>query len=294
MAKTIKQPTAKPEPVFPNARFRSHMPFFDGERLLFSYSENPVQRHVPNEGTIWQTMADNPRMREHFADLPRYSHITYRAWRLFHCPWDNRKPMRLDTGLPEGTVECSPAMYEDSKGVYVSFIGGVPTSRGPAYRLYLMEGRTLESLSPAKPVEVHGTWVGFVSASYICIGRRGGVTLIERSNNKHINFDVSLERLLRVSYRADEPTTLLITGMDNQHNIVSITHDISAKKSTATNTTKKIQSTSLAYKPSIYGNEMISAEKGEGKVEPYELVVQPYELAKSQQNVSIAKESKTT
>jgi hypothetical protein len=97
------------ERVFPGVGFKSHMPFFDGETLVFCRSDEPVRREFECGGTIWERMRTNRALAEHFRDLPRSRSIEYRAWKLYYTAWKKREPCRLVTGLPDDAVECSPA-----------------------------------------------------------------------------------------------------------------------------------------------------------------------------------------
>lgn len=272
---------AEATPVFPTLQMNTHMPFFDGNYLLFSGSENVVQKDIPNSGTIFRRMATDRRLREHFAGLSPTSRVAHRAWKLFYCTWKDRQPVRLSTGLPSEYIECSPAMYQDNGHTYVSFIGGALANRGFVYHLYIMDGESLSRLSNAVLAVPGATRIGFVSKKYICVSGSQGLAITERSTGKITYLRPSLPRIARVTFRAEDADTLVITGFDAAGAAKTLLYSLPAKK------TQDVQATIPAYKSSVFGTEMVTARRVEAGVEPYRLFSAPFTVADSKETVLV-------
>ena len=73
--------------VFPGLGFKSHMPFFDGQMLVFCRSDEPVRREFECGGEIWERMWTNRALAEHFRGLARTRWLEYRAWKLYFTSW---------------------------------------------------------------------------------------------------------------------------------------------------------------------------------------------------------------
>lgn len=272
---------ADPTPVFPALQMNTHMPFFDGKYLLFCGSEHVAQQEFPNRGDIFRRMLKDQGLREHFASLPKASRVSYRDWKLYYCLWASRQPTRLNTGLPQDYIECSPSMYQDAGQVYVSFISGTLSERGPDYYLYTMSGPSIDRLSTAVRAVPAPTFFGFINKKYICVSHQQGISLTDRDTKKQTILTCSLQRILRVSYRAETPDILLITGVG----------DDQAPKTLHYNPTNKvvddIRSSVPVYKSSIVGDQLVVAVRSGTAVEPYQLMSSSYSLGESKEKLRI-------
>lgn len=125
-----------------------------------------------------------------------------------HYVGDDGLPRRLQTGLPNDAVECSPAAWHDNAGWHVSFIaGGIKGNR--LFRLYRMDGPSLDALSA--PVALGMARSGFVYRDRMVIGEvRDRIHITEPAEDQTI--ELPGVDILRVGYRADEPELLLISG----------------------------------------------------------------------------------
>jgi hypothetical protein len=162
----------------------THMPFVvNPEILLFSLGcSNP---HFPNKD--W-----------------RVGYIDARAqtWRL------------LDTGLPAGTVECSPSAYIDfsTNKIVVCFLASTPAC--PTYFMYKMVGSSWDSLCGAFAVGAP-TYHGFVNNELFVTSR------FFPNNDIHIRIETRTGRITRlaalsqyihkISYVSGQPTKIIVS-----------------------------------------------------------------------------------
>ena len=116
--------------VFPDLKSATNMPFFDGEVLTFCQSTQELKVTFPNSGTIFKRMRSNKILAARFKDIPRFSEISYRPWKLAYCNWKDKIIHAVPTGLPSGVIERSPTFYREGSKVHLSFISGVPTNIG--------------------------------------------------------------------------------------------------------------------------------------------------------------------
>lgn len=131
--------------------------------------------------------------------------------------------VRLNTKQPEDATECSPtAEYVDGQW-RISFIaGGAESDR--LFRLYqYIDAKVTMVKEPA--------YVGFVNQKMLVHGGREKMFTIELAGGavKKIFESPNLEELLRVSYDAERPYRLLISGRYNGR-ICSWIYDLSNEK----------------------------------------------------------------
>lgn len=102
-----------------NQGLYTHMPFIFSEDILL-FSVGLENKKYP--GRDWRIGYINSATHE---------------WRLFN------------TGLPEGSIECSPTAYFDTANnrLVVCFLASTPTNQ--AYRMYRLFGNSFDSLSQA-------------------------------------------------------------------------------------------------------------------------------------------------
>lgn len=182
------------------------------------------------------------------------------VWKTF-VKFGDREPIRIDTGFPAATVECSPTAWQDEAGWHVTLIAG-GSQENQAYWLYRMDGETLTSLGTPQPVI--RTSVGFQYRDRIVSGSRGtGACGFIKVTDAAGTLDISLPgvTLYRVSYRADAPDMLLISGeRESVREIVAVEYNL------VTGEQNEIEiAGQQPYKPTFYGDEVIYAERiGDG------------------------------
>jgi len=269
------------EPVFPHATFKSHMPFFDGRTLVFCRANAPRERTVAHGGAIWQIMDERPHLRAHFAQLPRSSVVRYQPWELAYVDWTNRQhARRIETGLPEGTVHCCPAFYRQGSDIQMSFVAGVPAESGLLYHLYHMSGPSWEHLGAPRRVCERPVRFGFISPHHVCVGGKRQVLLTNRTTGQGLTLSYSLKRIYRVSFRADQSASLLVTGMDERDVELTLLHRLDSDE------VWEVQGASHVYKSTVYGDRLVFAQRGDSGFEDRHLRHGPYTLRPSKILVS--------
>ena len=128
-------------------------------------------------------------------------------WKLHRL--DDGEWIRIETGCPADATECSPtAEYADGRW-RISFIaGGAESDR--LFRLYeMVDGIVTVAKEPA--------FVGFVNHKMLVHGGRGRSFTIEMAGGavRKIFEADGLDELFRVSYDAERPHRLLISGRFN-------------------------------------------------------------------------------
>jgi hypothetical protein len=182
-------------------------------------------------------------------------------WKLFYSVNDG-EPIRLNTGLPESGTECSPTAWNDKTGWHLSFIAIDETG---IYRLYRMDGQTLDTLS--QPVSLRIARSGFVYQDRIAVGEIQDVIHVHDTNGDH-KIEIPGAFLYRISYRADEPDKILISGdwIGENEDPFTIEYDL------VDDSQRYIECEGRgAYKCTIYGDEILYAEKTGKKFEHRQL-----------------------
>jgi hypothetical protein len=175
------------------------------------------------------------------------------CWRL-HYIIGNEKPQRLETGFPQGTIECSPTAWEDTSGWHVSFVSnGEPN--GMIYRLYRMDGPTLDQLS--QPISLRIARTGFVYQDRIAVGEIQDVVHVHDTNGDR-KIVVPGAFLYRISYRADAPDKLLISGdwIGETGDVFCIEYDLTTDEQRYIECDGK-----PAYKCTIFQDDVLYAER---------------------------------
>lgn len=127
-------------------------------------------------------------------------------WKLHH--FENNRWKRIDTNFPEDATECSPtAEYDIENDKWkISFIaGGYESDR----KFYLYKIDDLENPLPEKISQAD---VGFIFKNKIVYGGRTGELYISDGNGERSLSFKNIEYLYRVSYNANNPQELLISG----------------------------------------------------------------------------------
>jgi hypothetical protein len=269
------QTTPEVRSVFPEGGPSSHMPFFDGNTLVFSQSGSLREQAFQRGGSIWQTVSRNPALAERFEGLPKTQQITFRAWKLAYCDWNDKLIRPLITGLPEDGVECSPAFYKEDGKIYLSFVGGTHSKSGLTYKLYTASGVDLAHMEPAKPLPNLPVFFGFVSPHHVCWGIHNTLRITEKATGNTFTFETSFGRVVRASFLASDPSKLLITGLNADRTHATVIYDLS---------TEGISDVSVCgdvYKSSIYEDQIIFARTTGQKFESRELCHGAYTLSPS-------------
>jgi hypothetical protein len=178
------------------------------------------------------------------------------VWKLY-VSIDRKEPQRIETGLPEQNIECSPTAWQDDAGWHLSFIG---QDERDVYRLYRMDGKMLQQLS--KPVSMRMARTGFVYQDRLAVGEIQDIVHIHDNNGDH-KIEIPGTFLYRVSYRADHPNKILISGdwIGEHEEPFTIEYDLDTDLQRYLEIETENGTIAGAYKPTIYGNEIIVAEK---------------------------------
>lgn len=154
-------------------------------------------------------------------DENRHPTTRSRRWKVWSLV--NGKDRRLETGLPDDTTECSPTCWSTRHMVHVTFIAG-GGKKDPLYKLYRMDGPTLESLNLAYPIQC--TRTGFVRGSRMVYADPLNIIHI-RQTGRDMDLEIPGAIIYRVTYRADQSDILLISGQWHlEGDVFSIEYDI--------------------------------------------------------------------
>ncbi|SDT89486.1 hypothetical protein SAMN05444156_0510 [Verrucomicrobium sp. GAS474] len=227
----------------------THMPFLDGETLVFCRADNFIEKTF-GQGASFPKEADR---------VPTNRSFLYRPWKLAFCAWKNGHARSIQTGLPVAAIECSPAIYRENGKIFLSFISGTPSDGTLHYRLYTSSGPTLEELEPARPISNQTALYGFVSAVHICRGKGNELELLEKESGKILRVTTDFQGISRVTFLSEEPQKLLITGVDKARNYRTALHDLTTQQ------TWDLCSEGNLYKSTVHGETVVFAHKLAGK-----------------------------
>lgn len=160
---------------------------------------------------------------------------------------------RLETGLPSDVCECAPTAWYDGDGWHVSFIAG-GAADNPLYRLYRMDGPTLDQLG--QPVAVRATRAGFVYGDRLVhADMENLIHVLQPSGDLDIELPGAF--IYRVAYRADQPDTLLISGQwQMEDDVFTLEYDLQTGQQNI------LECDGLpAYKCTILGDQMLYAQR---------------------------------
>jgi hypothetical protein len=211
----------------PNAM--THMPFLTrdgaGKYVLFYCRSGPEDMDAPNQS---------------------------RQWKLWVVV-EGEQPRRLSTSLSDELTECSPTAWHDDTGWHVTLIAGGALDY-PLYHLYRMDGPTLDALN--QPVAIQATRAGFVFGDRLVHADPENLIYVRQPSG---DFDIELPGafIYRVSYRADAPDKLLISGQwQTESDVFAIEYDL------ATSVQELLEADGLpAYKCAILGEQVLYAQR---------------------------------
>ena len=231
----------------------SHMPFLtydrDGRRiLLFAQADDCLVGETLSLLNEKATNGSDSLQRSGSSDRDGTARS---CWKLFYSV-DDGEPQRLETGFPHGTIECSPSGWQDESGWHVTFIAMDDTG---VYRLYRMDGPSLDSLST--PVSLRPARTGFVYKDRLVVGEIQDLVHVHDTDGDH-RIELPGTFIYRVSYRADEPQKLLISGDWIGENEEPFTVEYNLTDDSQ----RFIECDGHgAYKCTIYGDEILYAER---------------------------------
>ena len=173
-------------------------------------------------------------------------------WKL-HYQIDDGQPQRLETGFEAGRIECSPAGWQDETGWHISFVAA---DEEGVYRLYRMDGNSLDHL--CQPVSMRKARTGFVYHDRLAVGEIQDLVHVHDNHGDH-KIEIPGAFIYRVSYRADSPHILLISGewIGENEDVFTIEYNL------ADDTQQYIECDGSrgAYKCTIYGEEVVYAKR---------------------------------
>ena len=183
-----------------------------------------------------------------------------RRWKLWVTSEDD-PPRRIETGLGADVCECSPTAWRDEQGWHVTFIAG-GAKENPRYHLYRMDGPDLDRLG--KPVAVYPTRAGFVRGDRLVYGEMENIVHVRQlpggiisQTSGDIDIEIAGAFIYRVSYRADAPDTLLITGQRQADDeVFTLEYDLATSRQNLIECDGR-----PAYKCTILGDQVLYAHR---------------------------------
>jgi hypothetical protein len=135
-------------------------------------------------------------------------------WRIGYIDARTQRWQLFETGLPAGTVECSPTAYFDTTRncFVVCFLASIPDN--PVYRLYRLFGTTWDNMTPAQNsgvISYHGfiNNLLFVSTKFLA---NDDIHIRIQHRTGQIKTLVALNQYIhKVSYLAQQPQKLLVS-----------------------------------------------------------------------------------
>lgn len=180
----------------------------------------------------------------------------YGIWKI-HYALDGGATKHIETGFDVET-ECAPTCWCDESGFHLTFIaGGNP--RDPSFKLYRMDGPTIDQLSV--PTPICNTFTGFLYRDRLAtVGPKGygdkAATIYIRGRTD-CTLEISDAIVYRISYRADNPDILIISGcFDGDNTPFAILYNLTSDEQFTVVCDGK-----PAYKCSILGDTVIYAER---------------------------------
>lgn len=175
-----------------------------------------------------------------------------RRWKMWVAVEDD-PPRRIETGLSNELAECAPTAWHDDSGWHVTFIAGGARDN-PLYHLYRMDGPDLDRLT--QPVAIQATRAGFVLGDRLVHADPENLIYVRQPSG---DFDIELPGafIYRVSYRADMPDKLLISGQwQTETDVFAIEYDLTTSEQ------HLLESDGLpAYKCTILSEQILFAQR---------------------------------
>lgn len=230
----------------------THMPFLArrGERavVVFGQSHEPSER-VPHYG------------RTRTGRLWKLRICEVAAEELARSGLDVQESTPIETGLQRNEVECSPCLFLSDREAHLSFIGTIGHGTGPLrHRLFCMSGPDLARLAPAKMVSDEHCYGGFWRPDLTVTGNGDGLIRLSFAGGEKRQVDTGFARIARISYRADFPHHLILTGSDSlgrDARMRTLVYDVKAEHVVG----EIVVDGQPTYKPGLYGALSLVPEK---------------------------------
>lgn len=137
-----------------------------------------------------------------------------RDWRIGYIDAEQNKFSLFKTGLPEGSIECSPTAYFDNthNKIIVSFLASTPAN--PEYRMYMLSGNSWESMSTAMDYGIV-SYHGFVNNKLFVTTRfqpNDDIHIIIQNRDNNYDVLVTMNQYVhKVSYLSQKEDTMIIS-----------------------------------------------------------------------------------
>lgn len=160
---------------------------------------------------------------------------------------------RLPTGLPADLCECSPTAWQDAAGWHLTLIAGGQQD-DPLFHLYRFDGPALDRLSP--PVAVQATRTGFIYKGRLVYGEIENLIHVRQPLGDKV-IELPGAFIYRVTYRADAPDKLLISGQwQQEEEVFTLEYDLTTNAQRTVTCDGK-----PAYKCTILGDTVLYADR---------------------------------
>jgi len=177
------------------------MPFLfrhRNELILVHCASDPAPR------AAIQPLGDHPRVKNVLDAVPRRSRDGVGIL---------SEAKRINTGLGENEVECSPCVSRGRGRLYLSFIATARHGTGPlVHYLYRASGPDLDNLIRPVRVGSEPCFAGF-SRPDLTVTATGNDGLIRFDGKARFRLDTGFDRIARISFCLDQLSRLLITGI---------------------------------------------------------------------------------
>lgn len=239
----------------------THMPFLTtfggtGQYLFFCSADGPI--------TVKRNHED-----EFPSEDPNYYMESYVPWKMHWYDLNpSSTPTRIETGFPDDSIECSPAVYFDNGLFHLTFVGGQWDSQHMylSYNLYKMTGPDINSFGPPKIISKMKSRTGFYNKNYLAFDDiQNSLKIKDARTGEKYMISVPFTKTNRLTYMAQDHSKLIasgdLNGVDRSY-LIDL-DDI---------TFKEILSSTVGpvYKCTLYDDIMMFAVKSEQPGATYE------------------------